>query len=363
MIWPFGKKRYLALTGDSRCALLTEVSRTPSGDALPRLLARTDNPITSDVALPRLLAAAGDVRGLVSLSLPLAFFETATVTLPSMPDAVVGRALPYHLAKAIHSPLDNVVYDWQITGRQKDRLQVTVYLFPAGIFQKLRRELLRKEAQLAFFEPDVFSAFAYLGQGKSLPLEDATLCALIWPDSVSLAVHEKNRIPLARVVREEQPSIAFQTEPLEEEIALPTAEKEEELIILEEESSPEPPSAASSRDADSILADFAILSAGASPTETLEEKTRSTASPGSWPDYLQRIILEIMRTRDYYASVQKGASVRNIVVAGANGFWPEFAAQARELLGTEPVPFASPAATTDDHPLLDILARGAGARW
>ncbi|MFZ5774321.1 MAG: hypothetical protein ACOY3Z_02390 [Thermodesulfobacteriota bacterium] len=361
MIWPFGKKRYLALTGDNRSAMLTEIQRGPVGEALPRLLASTDDPLTSDVALPRLLAAAGNIPGLVALSLPLSFFETVSVSLPLMPDAAVAKALPYHLAKAVNAPLESFVYDWQINGRQKDRLQIVVYLFPSAIFQRLRREFLRKEAQLAFFEPDVFSVFAFLAQTKRLVVEEATLCALLWQDSVSLAVHEKNRLPLARVVREQQPLTPFQL-PIEDTIS-PAADAipEEELLILEEEpAAPVEPV----HDTDALLADFAILSANASLESVPASQAAPTPqTPSSWTDYLHQVILEIMRTRDYYASVQKGAAIRHIVVGGADPFWNQLAVQGKDLLATDFIPLQAPSGAATRQPLLDVLAIGAGARW
>ncbi|MFA6465106.1 MAG: hypothetical protein WCT30_05065, partial [Desulfurivibrionaceae bacterium] len=159
---PFSTKKYLALTGDGESTLLAEVSKAPSGAAQMHILAKTDSPITAEVTLPRLLAGAGNLHGLVSLSLPLSFFEVITASIPVMPDGAVGKALPYHLAKTLHRPLNEFIYDWQITGRFKDRLQVTVYLFTAAVFQTIRKEFTRKQIDISFFEPDVFAAFTFL---------------------------------------------------------------------------------------------------------------------------------------------------------------------------------------------------------
>ena len=71
---PFSTKRYFALTGDSESTMLAEISKGSSGAAQLRILAKTDSAITADVTIPRLLAGADNINGLVSMSLPLAFF-------------------------------------------------------------------------------------------------------------------------------------------------------------------------------------------------------------------------------------------------------------------------------------------------
>lgn len=366
---PFTNKSYFALTGDSERTMLAEISKGPTGTAQLHVLATTDSPITADVTIPRLLAGVGSLHGLVSMALPLTFFEVITTSIPVMPDGAVGKALPYHLAKALHQPLNEFIYDWQITGRFKDRLQVTVYLFPAGVFQKIRREFTRKQLKVSFFEPDVFAAFTFLFQEKMVPANDASLCVLLWQDSISLAVYEKGKLPLIRTVKAQQPQgeICLQS-PMD--IELPSAaavpELTDDLLILEEEK----PHFDEQVDTASILADFSILSSKETTGSKSEPSSLavSASSPEesdttSWADYLHRIPLEILRTRDYYASVQKGAAIRNIFVGGADGFWPELLESSNNLLGTQCQSLTATTGTPDCSPLLHVLALGTGARW
>ncbi|HEX9716238.1 MAG TPA: hypothetical protein VGA28_11180 [Desulfurivibrionaceae bacterium] len=369
---PFSTRRYLALTGDSESTMLAEVSKAPSGAAQLHILAQTDSAITAEVTIPRLLAGAGNLHGLVSMALPLAFFEVVTTSIPTMPDGAVGKALPYHLAKALHRPLNEFIYDWQITGRFKDRLQVTIYLFPAGVFHKIRREFARKQIELSFFEPDVFSAFTFLFQEKMLPVNEAALCVLLWQNSISLAVYEKGKLPLIRTVKALQPQgeISLQ-HPLD--IELPSAtelpELADDLLIFDEGR----PHADEPIDTASILADFCVLPskeaarAGRGSTPSTKDAALAPSSEEAdsetWADYLHKIPLEIMRTRDYYASIQKGAAIRNIFVGGADAFWTELTESSNNLLGVQCKSLTATTGSPDCSPLLHVLALGTGARW
>ena len=369
---PFSARRYLALTGDSQSTMLAEVSKTPSGAAQIHILAQTDSAITAEVTIPRLLAGVGNLHGLVSLALPLAFFEVITTGIPVMPDGAVGKALPYHLAKALHRPLNEFIYDWQITGRFKDRLQVTVYLFPAGVFHKIRREFSRKQIEISFFEPDVFAAFTFLFQEKMLQANEASLCVLLWQDSLSLAVYEKGKLPLIRTVKAAQPlgEISLQ-QPLDIELPASTEELPEQtddLLILDEEDQPH---SDEHIDTASILADFSVLTSkeaarpgtASMPATAAVRPSSEEADSATWSDYLHKIPLEILRTRDYYASIQKGATIRNIFVGGADAFWQELSESSNNLLGVQCKSLTATTGSPDCSPLLHVLALGTGARW
>jgi hypothetical protein len=371
---PFSTKSYLALTGDSQSTMLAEIAKAPSGAAQLHILAKTDSAVTAEVTLPRLLAGSGNLHGQVSMALPLAFFEVITTSIPVMPDGAVGKALPYHLAKALNRPLNEFIYDWQITARFKDRLQVTVYLFPAGVFHKIRREFARKQIKLSFFEPDVFGVFTFLFQEKMLPPNEAALCVLLWQDSISLAVYEKGKLPLIRMVKAVQPQgeiSLHQPQDIELPGATPLPEASEELLILNEAV----PHSDEQIDTASILADFSVL-ASKNTARNGKESTPSSgsaaplaqdeavqAADSSWADYLHKIPLEILRTRDYYASVQKGAIIRNIFVGGADEFWPELSESSNNLLGVRCQSLTATAGGPDCSPLLHVLALGTGARW
>ena len=371
---PFNTRKHLALTGDSQGTMLAEVLKGPSGTAQLHLIAKTDSPITAEVTIPRLLAGVGNLHGRVSMALPLAYFEMITTSIPVIPDGAVGKALPYHLAKALHRPLNEFIYDWQITARFKDRLQVTVYLFPAGMFHKIRREFTRKQIDLSFFEPDVFAAYTFLFQEKMLPPNESSLCVLLWQDSISLAVYEKDKLPLIRTVNVLQPQgeINFQSPanialPLSDDLPRPA----DDLLILDQDQ----PHSDEQIDTASILADFRVLPS----KEAARPGTESTPSPNTaatpsspeeaatdiatWADYLHRIPLEILRTRDYYASIQKGTAIRNIFVGGADAFWTELTESSNNLLGTQCKSLTATAGGPDCSPLLHVLALGTGARW
>ncbi|MFA6499970.1 MAG: hypothetical protein WC256_10060 [Desulfurivibrionaceae bacterium] len=373
---PFSTKKYLALTGDSESTVLAEVTKTPAGTAQLHILAKTDSAITADVTLPRLLAGVGNLHGLVSMSLPLAFFEVITTSISVMPDGAVGKALPYHLAKTLHRPLNEFIYDWQITGRFKDRLQVTVYLFPAGVFQKIRREFTRKQIELSFFEPDVFSAFTFLFQEKMLPANEAAMCVLLWQDSISLAVYEKGKLPLIRTVKALLPQGEISLEP-QIDIELPASampELTDDLLIFDEDE----PHSDEHIDAASVLADFCVLTSkeaarpmakstpstnAAAITTSSAESALAATDSATWTDYLHRIPLEILRTRDYYASIQKGTTIRNIFVGGADAFWTELSESSNNLLGVQCKSLTATTGGPDCSPLLHVLALGTGARW
>lgn len=369
---PFGAKKYLALTGDSESTMLAEVSRTPSGAAQLHILAQTDSAITAEVTVPRLLAGADNLHGRVSMSLPLAFFEVITTSIPVMPDGAVGKALPYHLAKALPRPLNEFIYDWQITGRFKDRLQITVYLFAAGVFHKIRREFSRKQIDISFFEPDVFAAFTFLFQEKMLPSNEAALCVLLWQDSISLAVYEKDKLPLIRTVKALQPQGEINLHP-PMDIELPAShelpELTDDLLFLDEDDHPHNDEHI---DTASILADFSVLTSKAAARPEAEATSSTTAAsvPSAedtdsvtWPEYLHKIPLEILRTRDYYASIQKGAAIRNIFVGGADAFWNELSESSNHLLGAQCKSLTATTGGPDCSPLLHVLALGTGARW
>jgi hypothetical protein len=369
---PFSSKRYLALTGDNQSTMLAEVSKTPSGAAQLNILAKTDSAITTDVTLPRLLAGAGNLHGRVSMSLPLDFFEVITASVPVMPDGAVGKALPYHLAKALTRPLNEFIYDWQITARFKDRLQVTVYLFPAALFHKIRKEFARKQLEISFFEPDLFAAFTFLFQEKMLLPNETSLCVLLWQESISLAVYEKGKLPLIRTVKALQPQGELNLCP-PVDIALPAStqlpEPADELVIFDEE----PPHSDEHIDTASILADFCVLpskesawqKSGSSASSRADAVTPppEEADSATWSDYLHRIPLEILRTRDYYASIQKGAAIRNIFVGGGDAFWAELSENSNHLLGTQCKSMTASFGTPNCSPLLHLLALGTGARW
>ena len=351
MALPRLTKRHFTLTSSDNACFLGEVIRSTVGTAALTIHARTDTPIMSDVAAPRLLSTLNNLRGEVSLAVPLHFLEIVAIALPAMPDAAVGKALPYHLAKAVNRPLSDFIYDWQIVERHRDRLQVTVYLFPAARFHTLRNEFARKHLEIKHLEADVFAAFALLGRENRLRPETATLCALIWKNSISLAVYEQGLLTLVRTVSANQPQ-----SPPHRTLSRQSPESAEETPVTNAPHHPE------AGEEESLLAGFAILSAPGGAVRTSAATADDTPADTSWADYLQHIGLEIMRTRDYYASVVKGGAIKRAVVGGAEAFWQELQRWGRTSLELELEPLTTLPETADCPPMLQALAIGTGTR-
>lgn len=350
MALPLLKKRHFTLTSSDSACFLGEVTRSPVGTAALTIHARTDTPIMNEVAAPRLLSTISTLRGEVSLALPLHFLEIVTIALPAMPDGAVGKALPYHLAKAVNRPLSDFIYDWQIVERHRDRLQVTVYLFPAARFQALRAEFARKHLDIKYLEADVFAAFAMLARENRLRPETATLCALIWKNSISLAVYENTLLTLVRTVSASQPQGA------------PNHGAPPQPAVLPQETAPVAVNHLEAGEEESLLAGFDILSAADTPRGPSAAPEATTPVDTSWADYLQHIGLEIMRTRDYYASVVKGGTIKRAVVGGAESFWQELQRWGRTSLELELEPLTTLPETADCPPMLQALAIGTGTR-
>ena len=203
------KKKLYVLTGNRELSLLLAVT-DPSG---PRpeleLLAHTETPLNTEVAVPRLLATAPSRRGNLAVVMPMHFLQTLPVTLPQMPEGALAKALPYHLAKAVPKPINEYIYDWQIAERQRDRLQLQVYLFSAATYAKMQEELARKRLEIKYFEADVFAACALLEHRHQLADEHATLVILAWRNNVSLAVYDKHQIAMVRTAQAVQPDPAL----------------------------------------------------------------------------------------------------------------------------------------------------------
>ncbi|MCK5340452.1 MAG: hypothetical protein KAJ60_05215, partial [Desulfobulbaceae bacterium] len=88
------KKRHFALAGDGRLSVLAEVLRTSTGIPTHRILAMTEGVVSDEAVLARLLTSAGEMKGRISIALPLSHFETLSMPLPLMPETSIGRALP-----------------------------------------------------------------------------------------------------------------------------------------------------------------------------------------------------------------------------------------------------------------------------
>jgi hypothetical protein len=113
---------------------------------------------------------------------------------------------------------------------------------------------------------------------------------------------------------------------------------------------------------ESLLAGFDILSAAEAPKTPDTAPNAATPVDTPWADYLQHIGLEIMRTRDYYASVVKGGTIKRAVIGGAESFWPDLQRWGRTSLELEMEPLTTLPETADCPPMLQAIAIGTGTR-
>lgn len=391
----FGKKRYFALTGTQDNSMLAEVIRVSSaGRPVIQELATVEGALDDKVTVNRLLSSATDLKGgEISIALPLNFFEIASVNLPILKEEAIGRALPYHLAKVINRPVNEYIYDWQITRRQKENIETTVYLFPTKIFNNFKKEFARKQLEIKYLEADVFAAFAYLAILDKVSEKDATVCALIWPQSLSLAVYEAGQLKLVRSIKLPQPVENFslpakikppenpppreiESVPLADDLSLEDEGEAVDFPPRDEKISMEP-EITTHDESSAILADFSLMSkenhsqttadqAGAPEEEAASSLQNGLTSPIelAWQDYLQEINLEIIRTRDYYATVVKGGKIGSLVIGGADVFWQELKDLTTSSIGLPIEPlienrFESGGSSS----LLRAISLGTGARW
>lgn len=369
------RKRTFSLTGSARTTILAENTRGGAGGGL-KVVASTEGPPDQEITIRRLLSAVPDQRGSVAVSLPLNFFQIATVDIPPMPDEAIRRALPYHLAKALAQPLQEFIFDWQLTRRHHDRLEVAVYLFPAASFQMLRRELARKQLELKYLEPDVFSAFAYLESTGRLAEDEAVLCTLIWPGYSSQAIYKQGRVVLVRSIPLNQPTGLFQdclaaspTPPVPD---VPAGSGESSAVLQEQPATGGDFETIFGESHQEILADFALSTREAdedgtpiAPTMPPPEKSGAalpTTAELSWPEYINTLGLEILRTRDFYGLILKGSGIGQLYVGGGEEFLAELGRVTETALTMKPLPLLKSPVLANCPSPFEALCRGAGMR-
>jgi|GEM_PF-5137203 len=324
----------LVATGDE--AILSRIVSRPDGRATAEPLAR----FPGNPAAPATYAGLGDAlagrRGTLAVSLPLNLFETVTLNLPLSNEEAIGRVLPFHLGKTLDRPLNNFVYDWQVVKRQKDSVRIAVFLLPAVIERGIAQALAGARLKISHLEPEIFSAFAFLAKKARLNPARTSLLVMIHRNFISQGVYESGMLRLVRVVKLATPDTPF-----------------------EEISAPEGASAKAGGGADDILSSFS-LSAGPE-TETMRMELESSA-PGinPWNNYLEQLNLEIVRGRDYYSSIMKGAPITGLFI-GADG---EFIAPLSESITRQNDLECETmlAASGEKDALANALALGAAAR-
>lgn len=320
MNWSFGKTRRYALTGDSKWSLLAEKISGPTGQLSLQTIACTEATLDNDTTFHQLFSGSGLKRGEVALTLPLNFFEVVSLAINRVPDEAVGRVLPFHLAKNLDVSLDDFIYDWLITKRAKETLQVSIFLFPKNAFAQMNATLAHYNMKCTSLEPDVVSAGIYLEESHRLRPQEATICALLWDSSLSVTVYDRDNLPLTRSLPLSQPQEPFlQNTPQPPSGPNPAAE----------------PDGASPAAGHDILADFLVQTKENNQQEapaqepeeklSLEQEPEAVASPLSagWDNYCQLVSLEILRSRDYFNSIIKGNQINKVVLGGAELLWDQ----------------------------------------
>ncbi|MBU0482352.1 MAG: hypothetical protein KKG47_14765 [Proteobacteria bacterium] len=375
------KKPTFALSGNSELTILAEVISKP-GFLEPELkiLSSTEGAPGNEVTLHRLLSSVSARKGTVSVALPLYLFKTITVSMPVMLEEAVGKAIPYHLAKALDKPLQDFIYDWQITRRQKDHLEITAYLFPAKVFNTMRSELARKQLELKYLEPDVFAAFSYLTLSGKLSGRETALCSLVWPDHSSHAIYENGQLKLVRSVEGKPPKSPFSLDEEEKTLDKPlpeaepvdsteSAEADEDPFLVED---------------DSILSDFLLAPRGgrapapAPPVfeqipnadefsaendeDNFSTETFPVEKDHTWPEYINSLGLEMIRTRDYFSSILKGSELNKVFIGGATTFFDNMGEITRSTINAELAPLTEAAGTEECPDLIRAICIGTAAR-
>jgi hypothetical protein len=347
----FRKTRSFAIAGTLARTVLAEIRRETSGaEPALHLLAATEGAPDQQVTINRLLSALPDMRGTVSVALPLHFFETVTVSMPAIPEEAIGKALPYHLAKTMAKPLQEFIYDWQLNRRTKDSLEITAYLFPIATFNILRNELSRKQLELKYLEPDVFAAFAYLDLTGRLPADQTTLCSLVWPGATSHAIYENGQLKLVRSVPIIQPATPFSSG--QEGSAAPRGAGQPSTSEGEGKNGrPDDDFFGNDADHTSILANFSLATrmdenattfpapdffAQAGPGDGDGGGASLPAPAANWPEYINNLGLEIIRTTDFYGRILKGANISHFFLGGGEEFLLELGSVTRPAMNLEP---------------------------
>ncbi len=371
MQWPFANntKRY-ALVGERSRSLLTIQNQNRAGVTTVTPLGWTDCALAEAKGVHQVMANVATPKGTVALSLPLEQFEVLSLTINKVPREVIAKILPYHISKVFDEPLSLFIYDWQVVKELKDSLQLNVFLFPAAMFQDLRTTLNHYDLNPTSLEPDVFSACAYLEAGSQLQAGEASMIALLWPKSISIAIYDKETLVLTRNVQLKKPLQVHGPKDL------PPADLEkrrDDQRLQEPDSASAPAASLFDSDQDDLLADFLIAKkkeaegaaqeAAPGPNDQeffsgQPESPQDRATGATWPAYLSHVALELMRTRDYFNSVVKGNQVKTVFVGGAEDAWQPLSLELTNSLDINIKHLMAPERATFGDPLFEAVSIG-----
>ncbi|MBU0681195.1 MAG: hypothetical protein KKD73_07220 [Proteobacteria bacterium] len=377
MQWSFTKKnnRY-ALVGDRSRSLLAVKNQSPTGATSATPLGWADCSLSETKSVHQVMTNLSNPKGDVAISLPLDQFEVLTLSVNKVPREVVAKILPYHISKVLDQPLSEFIYDWLIVKELKDSLQINVFLFPAKMFQELRNTLGHYKLNPSTLEPDVFSVCAYLESRSDLQADEATLIALCWPQSISIAIYDKGNLILTRTVqlqRPEQPQSDQQDQ--DDQEPNPEIQLHADDIFPELTDEPDHQESLFETDHDDLLANFLIatkkedgqgLAPGYQAPSQVDKETANTPWEGqqtqkivqNWPAYINQVSLELMRTRDYFNSVIKGNQVKTVFVGGGEESWSALSSELESSLGIKIKHLMDPELSTIGDPLFEAVSIG-----
>ncbi len=376
MPWPFTKNtsRY-ALVGDRSKVLLAAKNQGPTGATTATPLGWSDSPLSEAKSVHQVMANLSNPKGEIAISLPLDQFEVLTLAVNKVPREVVAKILPYHIAKVLDEPLSDFIYDWLVVKELKDSLQLNVFLFPAKMFQELRETLGHYKLPPTNLEPDVFSACSFLESRNALLNDEATLIALLWPTSISIAIYDKDNLALTRTVQLKIPAEdQTETEEIHHEYG-------EEIRIDNDalqapDAAPSQPASIFEPNPDDLLANFLIETRNEEGDSTpvppkapvmeddqdiftpLSESPAAQATSLSWSAYINQVSLELMRTRDYFNSVVKGNQIKTAFVGGAEDFWQPLSTELENSLDIQIKRLIDPEFATIGNPLFEAISIG-----
>ncbi len=399
----FRTKKQYVYCGDTNSSMLAEIVKAGDGKLSFGKIAMEEGLPTDTEVLRRLVSQISPTSaGEVAIAFPLHLFEVLSLSLPLLPEHAIARTLPYHIAKAIDKPLSKYIYDWQINKRLKDQMQITVYLFPADIYNRIQKQFSDHHLEVMFFEADAFSAFAYLDMIGIINKSEAALCTVIWPGGLTLGVCEAGKIRLARSVdlvklQEDEKAegdnlmaaVSGQVDKTEEMPAVAVQNDLDDILRMDNEK-PLVNSTSTSIDNDaesmSILSGFDLIasdfSEGVADEVPLKvsaegnEDTDSILTPATMEsvepainltttmqDYLKAVSAEIIRTRDYFSAVMKGGQVSSYYVIGAGDLFDNLHQHIMGTMGEDLIEIVSASPVGSSDPGLRIIALGVGTRW
>jgi hypothetical protein len=82
----------------------------------------------------------------------------------------------------------------------------------------------------------------------------------------------------------------------------------------------------------------------------------------SWPEYINNLGLEIIRTTDFYGLILKGSNINHFFVGGGEDFLLELAKVTRPAIGLEPEKLVLRRGSQDLSSTFEAICIGTGAR-